>query len=315
MTPASLLEELLRYRSAPAAETAQFAALTHDDVCRAVHEKINKFLGAFEKYRHIAYVVQGPRDSGVDVLLKGSDSEDSPERYIALQIKSHAELEDRKNELAQKLKSGYFDARNAYPSFLERYYIILCGDSKKHWKRITAITNEFAREGAVRVIGPREAHAFIHMPVSSVAAVVDRHLSEDDYVRKQARMEVAEYDNKQLFFLLACICGALEDASDELTDDFFATDSRMSELQRKFGYEAVAICLDQNADGFLESYASRDFRRMRLEMFPAIRALYFDLQVRYDEEPGDLFQHLYEFLKELEEGGSASDDRDDGEER
>jgi hypothetical protein len=34
----------------------------------------------------------------------------------------------------------------------------------------------------------------------------------------------------------------------------------------------------------------------RLEHFVAIRALYFDLQVRYDESPDELFNHLFEFL-------------------
>ena len=308
MTPASLLEELLRYRAAPSKQTAIFATLTHDEVCIAIKDKIDKLLGAFEKYRHIAYVVQGPRDNGVDVLLKGSEADDAPEKYFGLQIKSHNELEDRKNELTQKLKAGYFDAKNAYPNLLERYYILLCGDAEKHWKRITAITNEFVKNRDVRVIGPREAYAFIKMPFSTVAAVVDRHLSEDDYVRRQALMEVAEFDNRKLFFLLACLCQALEESSDQLPDDFFETDYRMAEIEEKFGQEAVPLCLDQAADTFLESYASTFSRRMRLETFPAIRALYFDLQVRYEETNDDLFRHLYEYLKEPDddEGGDES---------
>lgn len=153
------------------------------------------------------------------------------------------------------------------------------------------------------------------MPFSTVAAVVDRHLSEDDYVRQRALREVAEFDNKKLFFLLACICYALAECSDHLPDDFFQTDHRMAELEEKFGREGVPLCLDQAADTFLESYASTFSRRMRLEMFPAIRALYFDLQVRYEESNDDLFRHLYEFLKEPDDEGADPDDDEGGDER
>lgn len=313
MTPASLFEELLRYHKVKSTETSEFVYMSHDELCRAVLERIDLLLNAFEKYQHISYLVQGPRDNGVDVLLKGTVREDEPERFFGVQVKSYAELEDRKNELAQKLKAGLHDARNSYGDSMERYYILLCGDAKSHEKRIFAITNEFAKTKIVRVIGPRHAMAFLRMPTSTIAAVVDRHLSDEDYVRKVARHEAAGYSARRLYFVLACICWALANANDRLPADFFERSPRMADLDEKFGSGAVASCLDGAADTELETYVEPYSRRVRIELFPGIRALYFDLQVRYEEGEDDLFDHLFEFLSEDSVDDAEDDDGAGGE--
>lgn len=214
MTPASLLEELLRYHQAKSTQTAELSELSHDDVCRAVQDKIEFFLGAFEKYKHTAYVVQGPRDNGVDVLLKGSLKDDELDRYVALQVKSYKELADRDAGVTKDLKTGIFDATASYGESLERYYILLCGDAKKHAKRIQAISNEFSKSKLARVIGPRHIKGFLDMPGSTMAAVVDRHLSEEDFVRNRAPHEVAGYSAPYLYFILSCICAALDGATE-----------------------------------------------------------------------------------------------------
>ena len=298
MTPAALLEELLRYHKVKSSETVDFAALSHDEICRAVLDQIDVILGAFEKYQHISYMTQGPRDNGVDVLLKGTVKDDEPEKFFALQIKSYNELEDRDNQLARNLKAGLVDAENSYQQGLERYYILLCGDATKRAKRITGITNEFTKLKRVRVIGPRELLAFLRMPTTTIAAVIDRHLSEDDYVRKLARANAASYRPRQLYFILVCICWALDNSSDVLPNDFFEDDPRMLALEELFGDGSVVACLDRSADSDLETHAEPYSRRVRLEDFRAIRALYYDLQVRYKESSDELFDHLYEFLRE-----------------
>jgi hypothetical protein len=78
----------------------------------------------------------------------------------------------------------------------------------------------------------------------------------------------------------------------------------MQELKERFGNEAVADCLDRSSDSDLETYAQPYSRRVRLEDFRAIRALYYDLEVRYQETHDDLFNHLYEFLKEQSDNDS-----------
>ncbi|AYQ36677.1 hypothetical protein CVS37_00065 [Burkholderia lata] len=61
-------------------------------------------------------------------------------------------------------------------------------------------------------------------------------------------------------------------------------------------------------DSDLEVYAEPSSTRLRIEHFPAIRALYYDLQVRYDESAVDLFNHLFQFLNE-----DVEDEEDDEE--
>jgi hypothetical protein len=308
MTPAALLEELLRYRQARPSRTARLAQFNHDDLCRRVEDQIELMLGSFRKYQHISHMVQGPRDQGVDVLLKSVDQEDSLERYVALQVKSYSEIADKTNNLSKDLKSGYFNASDRYDSRLDRYYILLAGNSATHTKRLTAITNEFTKTKNIRIINPRYLQTFIEMPQSTIEAVVDRHLSEEDYVRKEARYEAAGYTAPQLHFILACICWVLENSSDMLPESFYRSNARMTDLVQIYGQDAMDESIQIFSDADLEVYAEPSSTRLRIEHFPAVRALYYDLQVRYDESPVDLFNHLFQFLNE-----DIEDEEDNGE--
>ena len=83
----------------------------------------------------------------------------------------------------------------------------------------------------------------------------------------------------------------------------------MLSLKERFGDGSVVACLDRSADSDLETYAEPYSRRVRLEDFEAIRALYYDLQVRYAESSDELFDHLYEFLREgLDDSADEEDD-------
>lgn len=298
MTPAILLEELLRYRQTRADKTAELASYTHDDLCRNIQDQIEIMLDAFRKYQHISHMIQGPRDQGVDVVLKSTEQEDAPEKYVGIQVKSHNEIADKKNDLTKQLKAGYFDAKDRYDDRLKRYYLVLAGDAIAHRKRIAAITNEFVKTPCVQVINPRHILTFLKMPPTTIAAAVDRHLSEEDFVRKEARSEAAGYSAAELHLILACVCWALENATDVLPDDFFLKDARMGDLVETYGAETFNECISRLTDSDFEVHAHPATTRIRLEHFAAIRALYFDLQVRYDESSDDLFDHLFEFLNE-----------------
>lgn len=298
MTPSTLLEELLRYRQARPSQTPRLAAYNHDELCRKIEDQIELMLDSFRKYQHISHMVQGPRDQGVDVLLKSLDDPSEGERYVGIQVKSFKEVANKENDLSKQLKSGYFDAKDRYGCGLSRYYILLAGDSRLHAKRMDAITNEFAKTKDVRVINSRYLLTFLDMPQSTVAAVVDRHLSEEDYVRRQALSEAAAYTAPELRYILACLFWAFENSSDQLPENFWVNDSRMVELAETYGPEVLDQCLASFSDSDFESYAEPPSTRIRLEHFPAIRALYYDLQVRYEDSDDDLFDHLFEFLNE-----------------
>ena len=162
-----------------------------------------------------------------------------------------------------------------------------------------AITGEFTKELAVRVIGHRHLFTFLTMPDAMLSAIVDRFLRADDTVRKQARSEILGHTDAEIYFLLACLVWSFEHGNDLLPSDFFEGSSRIQDLKKEFGDEALEDALGKFQDTSLETYAELSTTRVRLEDFPAIRALYYDVQVRYGEKPDDLFTHLYEFLKAI----------------
>jgi len=299
LTLPNLVEELIRYREASKKDTIDFNKWNHDHLCNLFQQKLEMLGDSFVKYDHVAYVLQSPRDQGVDVLLK-TTVDDETEAYHAIQVKSYAEIEDKKNDLSKQLKAGYHDARNHYGTRLDRYYIALCGEARPHAhaKRIAAITAEFAKESAVRVIGPRHLFTFLTLSDARLSAIVDRFLRADDIVRKQARSEVQGYTDSEIYFHLACLAWSFENGTDLLPSDFFERSSRIQEMKEVFGDEALDQALGKFQDIILETCAESSAERVRLELFPAIRALYYDVQVRYGEQPNDLFTHLYEFLKE-----------------
>jgi hypothetical protein len=294
-TPSIILEELLRFREATNDETAELEYLSHDEICTKISDQLCTILDSFEKYGHISYVVQGPRDQGVDILLKETKL-DEPETYIALQVKSYREVADKESDLSKQLKAGLFDAGSKYGSGLQRYYILLFGHSKIHFKRISAITNEFSNNKLVRVITPRFLQTFINLPSSTLSAVVDRYLSDEDYVRLKACSEVAGYTEAELCLILVCLSWVFENLSDVLPTNFFEQDRRISELIRVYGSDELERAISRFNDTDFEMYAESHSIRLRTENFPAIRALYFDIQVRYKESSDELLDHLFEFL-------------------
>lgn len=287
-----ILEELIRLRESSGEDTEKFSSFNHDELCLKVQEVTNCLGDFFVKYESISYLVQGPRDQGVDVLLKISHK-DEPERYVGIQVKSYAEIEDKNNELSKNLKAGFHDARNHYGENLERYYIFLCGDSKKHFKRISAITNEFSKEKKLRVITPRYLFSFINLTQQTIAAVVEAFLRDEDYVRSKARKEVIEYNPQALTIVLNCLAEVLEGNDDKLTSDFIYQELE-SDFEAKHSDDNYYEELEDLEESVFERSAYSDRFRFRVELFPALRALYYDLQVRYDCSKDKLLEILHE---------------------
>ncbi|WOC28188.1 hypothetical protein LY624_20145 [Pseudoalteromonas sp. N1230-9] len=290
-----LFEELLRLREADECDTENFNLYTHDQICEKIQEKTNLLGDSFIKYESISYIVQGPRDQGVDVLLKITP-EDEPEKYVGIQVKSYNEINDKNNDLSKQLKAGYHDARYHYSENMERYYIILCGDSKKNSKRISAITNEFSKEKNVRVIGARYAFNFINLSPQTIAALVDTFLRKEDYVRSRAKQEVIEYKPHELYFVLCCLTQVLEKNNATL-DAYTLHDIIECKLWERFSDVDFSEILENLSEIVLERSAYSDDAKFRIEFFPALRAMYYDLKVRYKWPEDEMLEHLYEAFR------------------
>lgn len=295
ITPTMILEELLRFREAPTGDTVEFT-WSHDKLCDLCREKMEILGESFLKYHHITYVVQGPRDQGIDVVFK-STSDEGTDSFVGIQVKSYAELNDKDNDLSKNLKSGYHDSRGHYGTELDRYYIALCGDAKKHARRVSAITNEFVKEPKVRVIGPRHLYTFMTMPESTILAICDGMLRKDDFVKSEAKREVRGHDDAELFFLLSCLSHTFESGTDQLPTTFFEREFDHQAMGVRFGDNAFERALNVFSDIALEIFAVEGTTRVRTESYSAVRALYFDLEVRYGEDVDERFNHIFELLR------------------
>lgn len=290
-----IFEELLRLREADEEETLDFKSHSHDSICEMILEKSNILGDSFLKYESISYLVQGPRDQGVDVLLKVTP-DDEPEKYIGIQVKSYNELEDRNNDLSKQLKAGYFDAISHYGEYMERYYILLCGDSIGHSRRISAITNEFSKDKKVRVIGARFAYNFIKLSPQIIAAIVDTYLRKEDYVRSKARKEVIEYVSHELYFVLCCLAKVLKANNDTLTTSV-VHNTLACMFEEKFPDLDFYQYYDNFIDMIFEQKGIEGDLRFRIESFPGLRSLYYDLELRYEWPELEMIEHLYEVFR------------------
>ncbi|URX63723.1 hypothetical protein KR767_06625 [Luteibacter anthropi] len=187
LTPKEVVAEVVRLRRSSAEDTEKNADYTHNELCDILQERLTDIGDCFQKYDQISYVVQGPRDQGVDVLLK-LGSADEAERYVAFQIKSYSEISDKKQELSKNLKVGLHDAISHYGPCLVQYYIIFFGCTAANWKRLTATTAEFAKDPIVRVIDERYARTLLDLDGATVAAIVDNFLRREDIVLKKGKI-------------------------------------------------------------------------------------------------------------------------------
>jgi len=269
--------------------------MTHDDLCERLESSINTLLGAFVRYKAISHVVQGPRDQGVDVLLKLRNRDDEPEKYVAFQLKSYAEIDNPENKVSKDLKSGYFDATSHYDFGLQRYYILLCGDHKKHEKRISALTKEFSKKPKATVLDARDLWTFFEMQEEDIEALVDRYLSEDDAVRSKALSEVSGLRRDEIYILLVCLCNIFAHGESTLKPRFLHEDADLVGLRSRVGSGTFQRMLEKIEYAF-DVDDRTGVARVRSELFKGIRALYYDLQVRYEEQPPQLLRHLHSFL-------------------
>src|ERR1043165_6559025 len=114
--------DLIQFKRASIEATEKFSNLGHNaDLCPRFQEKIETVFFAFDKYQRITYDIQGPRDKGVDIIVKQRVEDEL--HFICFQIKSDNDL--KKPDYLKILKAQWFDADRAYAR-IDDYYIVLC---------------------------------------------------------------------------------------------------------------------------------------------------------------------------------------------
>jgi len=309
-----LVFELAQLRRAPAATTAGFSRMRHNrDLCPRTQATCERALSAFTRYRDIAYDIQGPRDAGVDVLIR--TEADREMSLICFQIKSDRELAG--SDLLKTLKSQWFDATSRYDAMVD-YYIMLCGDADRRKSVVRGVAGEFADTPNVTVIEPTYAWSFLHVPPMTVDAVIRGRLMEGDVVVKEALQLVSGMTPTEVALLAHLVTskaqgeflsfgslletGFLESTYrsspdvdrwvHEYPDDVEEADSTLYAHDRDFE-SRLADDLDALEDGWISQRPDGCFT---VHAADAHLSLLLDGKVRYGYSGPDLSRYLFELL-------------------
>ena len=307
VTPATILEELVHYSQAEPVETDAFSHLRReDDLCPRFLEKTEHILAAFKKYLPINYDVHrtaGDRLNEADILVQYSSARISngEDRCIAMRFTSFDDFETD-DDLLEKIKADISRSERDYGERLDRYYLLLCTDQRKHAERVRAISTELkANSAAVTVVEPAYAWFFYAMEDAMIDAVTDMLVYSEDYVRCQAREQVAGIGKRKLILLLSCLIHAIEERGGfTVSDDFLMQDERLHEFEADEPEDEGRLSEDVAAmEGtFFFREADVDGFEIYQDSVSAIVAMYYDAKVRYGHAGDDAVHYLHTFLEE-----------------
>ncbi|SEK29289.1 hypothetical protein [Nitrosovibrio tenuis] len=304
VTPATVLGELICYAQAQP-EHSQSFSFSHlkldSDLCPGFHDKAARILASFDKYRSITYDVQRPRKGGADMVMRYSSTANSAgnERYIAMGVISFDDFE-KNGDLVPKIKGKIYEAKKDFGAQLDWYYLLLCTDDRKHGDKVRAIRAELRADTIVVVVEPPDAQSFYAMEETMIDAVSDKLLNSDDYVRRQAREQIAGIGKRKLILLLSCLVHAIEEMKNfSIADEFVIHNDHLHDFEATHPGNYVPLLEDVSAMEGHFFFRDADVEGLRIyqDSVSAIVALYYDAKVRYGHEGDDAVQYLFTFLK------------------
>ncbi len=312
VTPITILAEIIRHapaqpshaRSFSSFSPVSFSHLQRDrDLFPAFHDKAERILASFEKYRPITYSIQRTQEPDADIIMRYSSPTllRGKECCIVMGIISFDEFE-KDDELVSKIKARIQRTNKDYGVQLDRYYLLLCTDDRKHEGKIQAIREELAADTAVAVTiaEPRDAWFFYTAEETMIDATSDRILYPDDYVRQQAREQITGIGKRKLILLLSCLVHAIEEMKNfSVADEFVIHNDHLHDFEASHPGDYVPLLEDVTAmEGqFFFRDADVEGLRMYQDSVSAIIALYYDAKVRYGHEGDAAVQYLFTFLE------------------
>jgi hypothetical protein len=205
---------------------------------------------------------------------------------------------EKDGNLASRIKDEIHEIKSDYGSRLEHCYLLLCADAQKHQGQVGALRKGLREEGTVVLIEPSHAWSFYTLDGTTIDAVSDRLIYQDDYVRRQAREQIADIDRRQLILLLSCLVHAIEEMKNfSVADEFVMHNDHLhdfetsdpgsySPLDDVSAMEGQFFFRDADVEGF----------RIYPDSVSAIVALYHDARVRYGHEGDEAVRYLFAFL-------------------
>jgi len=301
VTPDSILGELVRYDQTPPDQVRSFSHLKlDDDLLPTFHHKAERVFEAFEKYRSITYEVRQSRKGGVGLIIAGYSNTTlsrDHERYVAIGLTPFDEFE-KDDDLVSKIKQQVDEVKKDYGTQLDHHYLLLCTDDQKHEDRIRILRRKL-REDRTVVVEPSHAWAFYTTEDTTVDAVSDRMIYENDHVRRQALEEIADLDKRQLILLLSCLVQAIEEMKDfSVADEFVIHNDHLHDFEASHpGNYSPLEDVSAMEDRFFFRDADVEGFRIYKDSVSAIIALYYDAKVRYGHEGDSAVRYLLAFLE------------------
>jgi hypothetical protein len=180
------LELLLKRQRGPQSVTRQFRQLKHnDDILPKLQTQLETALEAHKKFEPIVYYTQGPRDDGIDIVIRcrTTNERDEERELIGFQVKSFGDLS--KKDYMNLLKAQRDDSFRKVQG-LSYYFILLCTDGIKHGEKVRSINAEFRSAARTKVIEPAYSYTFLNCPKTSVEAFIKRTIQAGDIVFRRA---------------------------------------------------------------------------------------------------------------------------------
>lgn len=314
MNPGEMLAELLKGRRVDAYDTESFIGQKHDrHLCPRFRDQAQVLLDVYKAYGQEVHDVQGPRDEGVDVLMKYVNAA-GEERLAGLQIKSEDEFRDweaGKLKLPLTLKIQYANAVNNIG--VHDYYVLLCVDAVRHQKRIRILCSELKNYRPCEIIEPTSLLDLYEMSDVDLWARVTRLLCHNDRVLTAATQEMDQEEPDMAFFLITLTCQALG-AEPDLIDE--GLQEIWSDWREFAGEDAgpdqrIAEILANLIDGGVINDRDGQYKLIVRHLPTALCALYFDLRVRAIDRPVALRDQLVSLVELESRLGPEPDDMDE----
>jgi hypothetical protein len=310
VTPLTIFAEIVRHarsqpdhaQSLPSFSPVSFSHLQRDgDLCPAFYDKAERILASFEKYRPITYSVERTQGPGADIMMRYSSPTiiQGKERYISMGITSFDEFEKDDN-LVPKIKSRIQRASRDHGAKLDRYFLLLCTDDRKHEGKIQAIREALAADAAVTVVEPGDAWFFYAMEETMIDAVSDQLLYPNDYVRQQAREQITDIGKRKLILLLSCLVHAIEEMKNfSVADEFVIHNDHLHDFEASHPGDYVPSLEEAAAMEGQFFFRDADVEGLRIyhDSVSAVIALYYDAKVRYGHEADEAVQYLFTLLE------------------
>ncbi len=308
-TPGELLSQLLFLSSSTPEDTKAFKHLAHNkDLCPAFHDKVESILQLFNRHKTSALDIQGFRDNGADILFRFEDEEGNKDA-VALQVKSQKEIEDDikrgdgKSSLVKDLKAQRTDAQSKH--HVSMFYILLCCDISAYRDYVRKVAAEFTSLDDVKIVSPEHAMHFYSLDGTDIAAYCSRILCRSDYVVTKAVDELADTTQEHRQIVIGSMVDHLEGKLTFSLDDLCSfTEAASPESDHQVAQRTDAALQDLCWDGFIENNIDGESFTLRASDYPALRALYFDLNVRH----GLTGNHAVRYLTILTESRTPDDD-------